>query len=216
MFLEMLLGIGAGVAIIIAIITIVGYLVVMFTCGSILYSRIAMSLLVGLVAGSQTSIVDSGFLNFLIWAAISAAIVFGLSTLPRCNCAISFFCTLFITVIVVTLVAGGAFSLYGTIVKSGATLEITKGYEILIKALSTFFAIGAYTKQQEKGSVFNPSGVVFNTIDRVIASLVIGFSFVFLYSPWNGHWETSVVVEWIIMIVATALAFVADMFLNKE
>ena len=61
MFFEMFMGVGVGVMIILAIIAIVGILTVLFTCCSILYSRIALSLLVGLVAGNANEIVASGF-----------------------------------------------------------------------------------------------------------------------------------------------------------
>lgn len=216
MFFEMFMGVGVGVMIILAIIAIVGILTVLFTCCSILYSRIALSLLVGLVAGNANEIVASGFLNFLIWAAIGAAIVFSLSAMPRSNSAISCFCTLFITSLVVTLVAGGAFSIYSTLAKNGNVLEVNKGYEIFIKVLSTFFGIGAYMKQYEKGSIFEPSGVVFTNIDRVVASLVIGFSLVYLVTPFNGNWYTSEVLQWIVLIIGSVLAFVTDMFLNRE
>lgn len=216
MFLEMFMGISVGVIIILTIIAIVGFLTVLFTCGSILYSRIALSLLVGLVAGSQTDLVSNGFLNFLIWAAIGAAIVFGLSMFPRSNSAISFFCTLFITTLVVTLVAGGAFSLYGMIVKSGAVLKVNKGYEIFIKVLATFFAIGAYIKQYEKESILVPTGLIGVNFDRLIASAVIGFSLVYLVTPFNGNWYTSETLQWIVLIAGTLLAFVVDMFLHKE
>ena len=216
MFLEMITGIGVGVLIILAIIAIVGILTVLFTCCSILYSRVALSLLVGLVAGSANRVVESGFLNFLIWAAVGAAIVFGLSTLPRSNSAISFFCTAFITVIVVTLVAGGAFSIYGTLSKTGKILEVNKGYEIFIKVLSVFFALGAYIRQYEKGSLIQPSGFALVNIDRVISSLVIGFSLVFMVTPFNNNWHTSETLQWIVLIAGSVVAFVVDMFVNRD
>lgn len=216
MFLEMFMGIGVGVLIILLILAIVGTLTVVLTLGSIWFSRIAFSLLVGLVASSQIDIVAGGFLNFLIWAAIGAAIVFGLSSMPRSNSAISFFCTLFITTIVVTLVAGGAFSICGMLSKSGKVLEITKGYEIFIRVISVFFAIAAYVKQYEKGTAFHPSGLVLTNIDRLVAALVIGFSFVYLVTPFNSNWHTSETLQWIVQIAGTAVTFVADMLFNKR
>ena len=216
MFLEMFMGIGVGIIIILLILAVVGFAVVAFTLGSIWFSRISFSLLVGLVASSQIDIVASGFLNFLIWAAIGAAITFGLSQLPRSNSAISFFCTLFITTIVVSLVGGGAFSVYNSLAKKAADLAITKGFEILIKSVSLFFAIGAYVKQYEKGTLFDPSGLIGVNFDRLVASLVIGFSFVYLATPFNNNWYTSETLQWIIQIAGTALAFAADMLLNKK
>lgn len=216
MFFEMFFGIGIGVAIILAILAIVGFLTVAFTVGSIWFSRISFSLLVGLVACNQVDIVSNGLLNFVIWAAIGGVITYGLSTLPRCAGAISFFCTAFVTTIVVSLVGGAAFSIYNTIAKTGADLSITMGFEILIKAIAAVFGVMAYVKQNEKGSLVNPSGFVLVNIDRLIASVIVGFTFVFLYSPWNGNWHTSETLEWIILIGGTAVTFVADMFLNKE
>lgn len=216
MFLEMFMGIGAGIIIILLILAIVGCAVVVFTLGSIWFSRISFSLLIGLVASSQIDIVANGFLNFLICAAIGAAITYGLSQLPRSNSAISFFCTLFITTIVVSLVGGGAFSVYNTLAKKAADLAITKGFEILIKSISVFFAVAAYVKQYEKGTLFDPSGLIGVNFDRLIASLVIGFSFVYLVTPFNNNWHTSETLQWIVQIAGTALAFVSDMFLNKK
>ena len=216
MFLEMFLGIGLGIFIILTIIAIVGILTILFTCGSIVYSRVALSLLVGLVASQSNHIVDSRFLNFLIWAAIGAAIIFGLSLFPRSNSAISFFCTLFITTMVVTITVGGIFSLIGTIQKTGTTLEVTKGYEIFIKVLGSFFAIGAYVNQYEKGSILHPMSIVGINFDRVVSSLVIGFSLVYLVAPFNGNWHTSETLQWIVLILGTIAAFVIDMFVNRE
>lgn len=207
---------GIGTVIIFTIVVIIGLLAVTFTLSSILCSRIAVSILVGLVAGSQNALVADGFLNFVIWAAIAGGIIFALSIFPRSNSATSYLCTIFITTIVVPLVGGAAFGIYSALAKLDTDISITAGYEILIKAVALFFAIGAYRKQYEKGSTLKPSGWFLVNVDRVIASLVIGFSLVFLITPWNNNWYTSAKIQWIVFIAGTLVAFIADILLNKD
>lgn len=189
------------------------WLLTTFWSVSIIFSRIAFSLLLAIPMNSSWHLVD-GKLNFWIWAAVNLGIIFLLSLLPRANAAIKFFATLVISVLVSDIVLLFAGSIIGMVINHEFIITVT--YEIILKVICTFISIGALQVEVEEstyGTVTNPIAIY---AEKIIAAAVYGASATFICASMNGNWEWAAWIQWLIFIGVTAVAFVADRVMTGE
>ena len=157
-----------GMAIIVGIIK----LTCLFLEWSILLSKITVSLVVALMLHSELPLGSSGFLSYIIWAAISIAGFFLLCKLPRFDCAFEFFSKVMVALVVGMLVA--SFALEQFKLESNAMWEtITEiGLKLAVLAASIFFTWQRFL-EVDFGKFSN---VILVNIDRVMASILYAFA----------------------------------------
>lgn len=183
--------------------------------GAIIFSRVAFSLAVALVASQagMTLVPGGGFLNYVAWAIVVFGIVYLLSTLPRVDMALKFLCTILLSVVIIYVVV----SLFGSIIAAIAKTEFafTTLFEIIVKVICLLFSFVAMFIGK-KPHYDSPSNPIMYTLERVLASLMYGFAITFLFLSLQGNWELPILVMLLILVVSTVAAFVADIFLQGK
>ena len=216
MSLEAFIIIASAVVVYVGAALLITFAVTAFLGSAVLMSRITFALLCGLVLhNAGNDIVASNFLNFLIWACIAFGIVMLLSLLPRTGSAIQLFCTIFMSVFAIYIVVSLVGSVIATIGKKPA-FELPLYAEIIIKSVSTVFAIGSMYTRHERHSSLPFGGVVMENIDRAIGAFVAGVAVMFNFIPLAGHWQQNDAVLLIVLGVTAVIGFLADFFWNKE
>ena len=187
---------------------------ILFVNCSIIYSRIAFSLLVAIVVNQSHTITDSTFISYLIWAAIVFGIIMALSILPRPSEAIRFFCTIIISILVIDFVI----LMFGGIISSmmGKDFQITKLFEIVIKVVCTLMSLGAMITQMEKNYCNIFTNPILIHIERLLASLIYGVAITFLCMSMNQNWELSNAGYIISLAGGTVVTFLADLLLRGK
>ena len=194
----------------------VAYLVILFISSTIVYSRVAFSLLMSLVCcQSELKLVSSsGFLNFVAWTFIFLGIIYLLANLPRVDQAMRFFCTIFMSVMVIDIVA----ALFGGIIAAimGSQFHLNALYEILIKIVCLLFALGAMLSDEKTAEYNAPKNVILCHGERLLASVIYGFSATFLCWSIADNWYYSGVISILVIIAGTVGAFFADIYLRGK
>lgn len=194
----------------------IAYLVILFVSSTIVYSRVAFSLLMALVTSqSDLKLVEnSGFLNFVAWTFIFLGIIYLLANLPRVDQAMRFFCTIFMSVMVIYIVA----MIFGSIIAAimGSEFRINALYEILIKIVCLLFALGAMLSDERSAEYNSPKNVILCHAERLLASTMYGFSATFLCWSIADNWYYSGVISVLVIIVGTVGAFFADIYLRDK
>lgn len=194
----------------------VAYLVILFISSTIVYSRVAFSLLMALVSCQSDIklVTTSGFLNFVAWTFIFLGIIYLLANLPRVDQAMRFFCTIFMSVMVIYIVA----VLFGGIIATimGSEFRINALYEILIKIVCLLFALGAMLSDERTAEYNAPKNVILCHAERLLASVIYGFSATFLCWSIAGNWYYSAVISILVIVAGTVGAFFADIHLRGK
>ena len=205
------MGIALGLFLIVVIVgvTVLGsiWLLTTFWSASIVFSRIAFSLLMAFPLKSRWDLVD-GKMNYWLCALIVLAIISALSLLPRVNVAIKFFCTLLIAVLVTETVAVVVCDVIEMFTKS--EFVMTMLYEIILKVVCTVLAIGAMIEEFEMTEAGQFSNTILVLVEKILAALIYGASAACLLSPTNGNWEVSGWVYLVVLVITSIVAFFAD------
>ena len=202
-----------------ALVGITAYLicamVVGFVCGSILYSRLAFSLLAALVPHNQDIFIiqGGGLANYFAWVAIILAVLFAVSLFQRVGGSIRGLCTMvtsFIAIDGVLLLVGGILSFF---LKN--ELTISTFYEIVIKLICAYFAFGASLPQEGELSIKIQSPILAN-VERLVSSVIHSFTILFFFMPMNENWVLSDFAQLLILVLGFVAAFVFDIFACKN
>ena len=201
-------------AIILILAIVVISLVFRLLVNAIVFSRITFSLFVAyLIARDKTILAGHSFLNFGIWAIIILGIVFLLTMLPRIDTATNCFCTVFVSNFIIALVAVMGCSIISDI--TGKQFDVTMTMEIVIKIIIALFT-GIQLVDQIKYTISDSSNnAIINFCDRLISSCVYGLAAVILFGPFNGTWEFSLTAQYVVLFVATVVAFIADIIFSR-
>lgn len=158
-----------GMAIIVGIIK----LTCLFLEASIILSKITVSLVAALALHSALPLGSSGFLSYIIWAAVSIAGFFLLCKLPRFDCAFEFFSKAMVALVVGILVA--SFALEHLKLESNAMWEtITEiALKLTVLAASIYFTWQRFV-EVDFGKFSN---VILVNLDRLMASILYAFAF---------------------------------------
>lgn len=208
--LEAIIGLAIYIVLVAILACVVGFGAFMFTCGSIVFSRLAFAMLLA-VSTSLTIVGNGGFWNFIAWTVIFFGIIYLLSLFPRIGGAIRFFCTMFISVMVIYI----AVSIVGSIASGDSDFTMHIVLEIIIKVICTFFSFRAMMAQTESGGLFCFNNVIIVNLERLIASVIYGIAMVICISMSQGR-DIPLVVEIITLVGSTVLAFVLDIFLRGK
>ena len=203
---------GFLIFIVISLAFVVVAAVAILCASAVVFSRVAFSLVAALVVsqGDIMLVASSGFLNYVAWALAIMGIVYALSTLPRVDMALKFLCTILLSVVLAYLVV----ELFGSIIAGIADTEFTfsTAYEVLVKIICVLFSFVSMIvfKKPHYDAPKNP--IMYN-LERGLASLLYGISFTFLCMSLNGNWKLATFPTLLILVVSTAAAFVADIYL---
>lgn len=211
MFIEIVLVLIVGLALM-ALIVGVALGALFLTSGAAVYfSRIAFSLL--LAAGLKVDWFSSGALNYWVTVAMIFGVICLLSLMPRVNMAIKFFCTSFITYIVVVAICGLGISIYNGI--AGAEVEIGLVVDIITKIVTAIVCFFGLLKQMDNGvSGIHSTNPVYVMIQRILASLVYGLTVVILgASAVNGAYMVPEWGQWLLFLGGSAVFFGLDFLL---
>jgi len=198
-----------GMAIIVGIIK----LTCLFLEWSILLSKLTVSLVIALMLHSELPLGSSGFLSYIIWAAVSIAGLFLLCKLPRFDCAFEFFSKVIVAVVVGTLVA--SFALEQLKLESNAMWEtITDiALRLTVLAASIFFTWQRFW-EVDFGKFSN---VILVNIDRVMASILYAFA---VASVTMGRFVTDTIFpDWlsdVIILTLPVVFFLVDLFVISK
>ena len=194
---------------------IIASIVATLICGSLLYSRLAFSLLGALVVHNKDIylIQSGGFMNFLAWTAVIFAVLWLLSLLPRVGGAIRAFCTMttaFLVIYGVVMLVSGILT---TLLKND--FAITAVHEIIMKGVVAFFAFGATIPNEEELAI-NFENPVLVTLERLVASLIHGVTILFMFLPMNGNWELSGFATLVVYVLGVLVSFGFGVFAEKN
>lgn len=211
MFLEILLVLIVGLALIALIVGVALGALFLTTGAAVYFSRIAFSLL--LAAGLKVDWFASGAANYWVTVALIFGVICLLSLLPRVNMAIKFFCTSFITYIVVAIVCGLAVSIYNAL--AGADVQIGLVVDIITKIVTAVVCLFTLLKQVDNGvGGIHSANPVYVMIQRVLASLVYGFALVLLgSSAINGAYSVPEWGQWLMFLGGSVVFFGLDFVL---
>jgi len=197
-----------GIAIIVGIIK----LTCLFLEWSILLSKLTVSLFVAMILHAELPIGSSGFLSYIIWAAISIAGFFLLCKLPRFDCAFEFFSKAMVALVVGMLLA--SFAMEQLKLEENAAWELIT--EIALK-LTVLAASIFFTWQKFLEVYFGKiSNVILVNIDRVMASILYGFS---LWGVMVSHLFISIIPDWIgdvLILTLPVIFFLVDLFVISK
>lgn len=198
-----------GMAIIVGIIK----LLCLFLEASIILSKITVSLVVAMALHSALPLGSSGFLSYIIWAAVSIAGLFLLCKLPRFDCAFEFFSKVIVAVVVGTLVA--SFALEQLKLESNAMWETITDIALRLTVLAASIY---FTWQRFVEADFGKfSNVVLVNIDRVMASILYTFAVASLIM---GSFVTSIKFpQWlsdVIILTLPVVFFLVDLFVISK
>ncbi len=198
-----------GMAIIVGIIK----LLCLFLEASIILSKITVSLVVAMALHSALPLGSSGFLSYIIWAAVSIAGLFLLCKLPRFDCAFEFFSKVIVAVVVGTLVA--SFALEQLKLESNAMWETITDIALRLTVLAASIY---FTWQRFVEADFGKfSNVVLVNFDRVMASILYTFAVASLIM---GSFVTSInFPQWlsdVIILTLPVVFFLVDLFVISK
>ena len=204
------------VVLLIVIASAVALGVILLTSSAIVFSRVACALLAALIAvqGKLTLVANSGFLNYVAWAAICLGIVYLLSIMPRVDAALKFFCSILMSVVVIEFVVMLMGSIIGAIAKK--EFVMTGFFELLIKVVCVLFSVGAVVAQGKKAAYDSPTNPIVNLLERILSALLYGASATFLCTSLYGNWELSGVVLVLVLVAGTAVAFVGERYFENK
>lgn len=204
-------------ALVAALVIGLGKLVIFLANTAIVFSRLAMAAFAALPLTASVSLVDHGFLNFLLWMAISFGVLFVLSMFPRVNCALKYFCTALISYLaveIVVLLFGSFFcSIFGL-----PAYQPNLWMEIAIKVLCGLLSFGALG--DELGTAIIGQGVrsdnfLVVNFQRLLASVVYAAVVVFLVTvSMNNLWQFSSLTTTLIFTGSAVAAFGIDLGLT--
>ncbi len=197
-----------GMAIIVGIIK----LTCLFLEWSILLSKLTVSLFVAMILHAELPIGSSGFLSYIIWAAISIAGFFLLCKLPRFDCAFEFFSKAMVALVVGMLVA--SFAMEQLKLESNAMWELITeiALKLTVLAASVFFTWQRFL-ELDFGKFSN---VILVNIDRVMASILYGFS---LWGVMVSHMFIAIIPDWlsdVIILTLPVIFFLVDIFVISK
>lgn len=200
-----------------ALVIGLGKLVIFLANTAIVFSRLAMAAFVALPMAASTSLVEHGFLNFLLWMGISFGVLFILSMFPRVNCALKYMCTALISYLavemVVLLFANFFCSLFGMeAYQPNFWIEI--GIKVLCGLLS-FGALGNELGTAIIGSGIRSDNFLVVNFQRILASLVYAVVLTFLVTvSMNNLWQFSALTTTLIFAGSAVAAFGIDLGLT--
>lgn len=211
MFIEIVLVLIVGLALMALIVGVALGALFLTTGAAVYFSRIAFSLL--LAAGLKVDWFASGAANYWVTVALVFGVICLLSLMPRVNMSIKFFCTSFITYIVVAAVCGLAISIYNGI--AGAEVEIGLVVDIITKVVTALVCFFGLMKQLDNGvNGIHSSNPVYVMIQRVLASLVYGFAVVLLgATAINGAYMVPGWGQWLMFLGGSVVFFGLDFLL---
>ena len=185
-------------------------LVVSIATKAVVFSKIVFSLFVALVINLHTPFpINSQFLSFCIWAAITNACCFVLCRLVRFNWAFQLFCNFTVSYVISELLSAVALSIFLD------NYEPTVTSEILVKAVCLVLSIVSLLIQIKAS---NPrkslNSTVIKLVDRFLASIIYGVTALIVFSvSINGLWKFSVFVDYAIFGGTTIVTFLVDLYL---
>lgn len=177
---------------------------------AVLLSKISFALFFSLFTASKWILVaNSSGLNYLAWLIVNFGIFYLISMLPKADVALKVLSTIIIsTLILELLVTGtGSFITIGT----GKSFSLTTAYEIAMKLVCAVLAFLAFVIHGRKPA-YNPSPLARNA-DRFLASIQYGVTAAYLYIPLTNTREITNAGLLTVLIIATVLTFVMDVFL---
>lgn len=189
-------------------------LVTVLLSSAIVFSRIAFALLCALITVQNSDIIlvtGSGFLNFSAWTIVYIGIIFLLSLLPNVDISLRFFCTVFISIYVITMVV----LLIGSLITGNSpdrTFELTTTYEILIKIVCLILAFIAVENGRASRKYLDdaPRNGLMIQVERILSSCIIGITTAFLSVSINGNWPENPHITLAIWIVVGIAAYIID------
>ena len=195
---------------------LIAYGIVLLSSGAIVFSRIALALLFAL-AGVQNGLVlvaTSGFLNYVAWLVIALGGIYLLSTLPRVGHALKFFSTILASIFAINLVV----LIFGGVISAllRRDFQVSILLEIGITLVCAVVAGIALLSQEKKAEYDLPKNPLLNILERGLASVLYGLSAVLLCSSAHGNWSLPGFVSLVVFVVATAGAYVADVYLRGK
>ena len=203
---------GVSIFIVISLAFLVVAAVTFLCASAVIFSRVAFSLAAALEI-SRSNIVlvaNNEFLNYVAWALVVMGVVYFLSTLPRVDMALKFFCTILLSVVVVELVI----MLLGSIIAAIAKTEFVFStlYEILVKIVCTLFSL-AYMLVGKKPHYDSPTNLIMYNLERGLASLLYGLAITFLFISISANWKLPGFILLLVLVISTIAAFIADIYL---
>lgn len=181
---------------------------------SIMFSKVSFALFCAIPMCSSLSLVDGGFLNYLLCAGIAFGILCLFSLLPRMNAALKFFCTLFISIFVmlcVLLIGGGIF-----LAGPDGVFQLHIVVEFLVKGIGLLLAAGAWKEALEQGSCLESPNVVIVTIEKIFSSFLYGVGALFVAMPLNASYPFPDWLMLVVFVAALVATFIGDKFLIGE
>ena len=200
------------ILILLIVACVIGALVLLLATSAILFAKGAFALLAAWIISQQNLdlVPNSGFLNFLAWAIICFFVIYFLSILPRVDIALRFSSTFLISLFITYLAA----MIIGSIFIKD--FKMTVLYEAIIKIICIgISAFGIYLQGKKFESESSSNPIVLN-LDRLLASLVYGFSLLFLFVSLSGSLNISITAQYIIVAVVAVVTFIADIFFAKK
>lgn len=116
-----------------------------------------------------------------------------------------------ISILIIGVVTLGVGSFVGSIF--GKEFLITKGMEIAINILGVLMAVGALAEENEMVDFEKFSNTAVTGVEKVIAALVYGAAISFACMSNYGNWDFAGMMQLLIMMAGTGIAFLADRFL---
>lgn len=198
-------------AIIIGIVLLWAGLIFMMASGAVVFSRVSFSMLVALALINTAPVLvpESGFWNYAAWCIVTMSIVFLLSVLPRSDLAMRFFCTVFMSQLIVEL---SVLIIADFLKKGQEPFQIGIAGKLLIKAICVGISILFWVRGERKAEPKTTHPVLL-WLDRLTGSLIYGVTAVSLYILSEGQ---SIPIALGILLVSTALAVAADMLLPEK
>ena len=192
------------------------YGIVLLSTGAVVFSRIALALLFALI-GVQNGLVlvaTSGFLNYVAWLVIALGGIYLLSTLPRVGHALKFFSTILASIFAINLTV----MLFGGVISAllRRDFQVPILLELGITLVCAVVSGIALLAQEKRADYDLPKNPILNILERGLASVLYGLSAVILCSSTHGNWALPGIVSLLVLIVGTAGAYVADIYLRDK
>lgn len=181
---------------------------------AVVASKAVFSLVVALVLHGNVRLVENGWANYGIWAAICLIACYVLCLMPRFNCAFQFFCTSLVSYIAVEILV----ALGGNIIMAFQHKEYDPNLwvEIVIKAVTAIASAVALVEQIEKSGegFLNP---ILENVERGVASVLYAVSVTILVMvSMNDLWVLPNLVGWAVFLVTLVGSFLLDMLVFEN
>lgn len=184
-------------ALVIGVAAVVAFLTAVVVTLSVVFAKGAMCLLAGAVLSGQYTLVQHGWLNFLLFTAISAGVMMLLSLFPSLSVCIRFCSTGFICILATMLVVSLLASMFAPgFMENSEQLRL---FSIITKVVACGVALVMTYIRLDLGQLLEIRNPIVMFLQRVAASGLFGLCMVlFALFNLNGSLPVSVTAQYLI------------------